>query len=385
MVDLAHGDAGVADRLVERRAGAVEQVLGHPLELGAGDRDVEVQRALGAGGDVGQVDVGRLRARQLDLGLLGGLAEALHGQLVLGQVDAVGGVEGLDQVVDDLLVPVVTTEVVVTGGGLHLDDAVPDLEQGDVEGAATEVEDEDRLLGLALVQAVGQRGRGRLVDDAQDVEARDLAGLLGGLALRVLEVGGDGDDGVGDRLAQVGLGVPLELLQDAGGDLLRRVLLAVDLVGLPVRAHVPLDAADGAVDVGDGLVLGRLADEDLAVLGEGDDRRGGARALGVRDDRRLAALQDGDDGVGGAEVDADRSCHGDGLSSVCCWVVQVLVAGSRSNHLARGPLNFPAHRNGTSGRGVPGGRPDFRAAATAAPEDDGSPGRRGSDRRVTGE
>src|SRR3712207_8348453 len=63
------------------------------------------------------------------------------------------------------------------------------------------------------------------------------SGLLGGLALRVLEVGRDGDDGVGDRLAQVGLGVPLQLLQDAGADLLRRVLLAVDLAGLPVRGY----------------------------------------------------------------------------------------------------------------------------------------------------
>src|SRR3712207_3180870 len=89
-----------------------------------------------------------------------------------------------------------------------------------------------------------------------------------------------------------------------------RSALAVDLRGLPVGAHLALDAADGAVDVGDRLVLGRLADEDLAVLGERDDRRGGARALGVRDDRRLPALQDGDDGVGGAEVDTDRSSHG---------------------------------------------------------------------------
>ena len=102
-----------------------------------------------------------------------------------------------------------------------------------------------------------------------------------------------------------------------------------------------LTDADGAVDVGDRLVLRRLADEDLAVLGEGDDRRGGARALGVRDDRRLAALQDGDDGVGGAEVDADRSSHGDGLSSVCvgwCWSVvsrgpQRYLRGVRSTFL----------------------------------------------------
>ena len=82
------------------------------------------------------------------------------------------------------------------------------------------------------------------------------------------------------------------------------------IVGLPVGAHVALDGPDGAVDVGDRLPLGDLADEDLAVLGERDDGRRGAGALGVGDDRRLAALEDADDGVGGAEVDADRSCHG---------------------------------------------------------------------------
>src|SRR3712207_9035730 len=89
-------------------------------------------------------DVGRLGAGQLDLGLLRGLAEPLHGQLVLGQVDAVLGVEGPDQVVDDPLVPVVTAEVVVTGGGPDLDEALADLPPGGVEGGTTEGEDEDR-------------------------------------------------------------------------------------------------------------------------------------------------------------------------------------------------------------------------------------------------
>ena len=115
--------------------------------------------------------------------------EALHGDLVLGQVDAGAALQLLDQVVDDALVPVVAAEVVVTGGRAHLDrgEAVvvlAHLEQGHVERAAAEVEDEDELVLLALVEAVGERGRGGLVDDAQDVQARDLAGLLGGLALR---------------------------------------------------------------------------------------------------------------------------------------------------------------------------------------------------------
>ena len=104
---------------------------------------------------------------------------------------------------------------------------------------------------------------------------------------------GHGDHGLGDRVAEVALGVALELHQRAGRDLLRRVALAVDVVGLPVLAHVPLDRAERAVGVGDGLALGDLADEDLAALGEGDDRRGRARALGVGDDDRVAALEDG--------------------------------------------------------------------------------------------
>ena len=173
---------------------------------------------------------------ELLLGLLGGVAQTLHGDLVLGQVDAGGVLHRGEQVADDALVPVVATELVVTVGGADLDGGeavlgvLADLEEGDVEGAATEVEDEDELVLLALVEAVGQRRGGGLVDDAQDVEARDLAGLLGGLALGVVEVRRDGDDGVGDGLAEVGLGVALELLQDAGADLLGGVLLAVDLL-----------------------------------------------------------------------------------------------------------------------------------------------------------
>ncbi len=216
--------------------------------------------------------------------------------------------ELLDQPVDDALIPVVTAEVVVAGGRADLDDAVADLEQGHVEGAAAEVEDQDGLFLLTLVQAVGEgSGRG-LVDDAQDVQAGDLPGFLGGLPLRVLEVGGDGDDGVGDLLTEVGLGVALELHERARADLLGGVLLAVDLHG-PVGADVALDRADGAIDVRDRLVLGGLADQHLAVLGERDDRWGGARSLGVGDHYGLAALQHGNDGVGGSEVDTDRTSH----------------------------------------------------------------------------
>ena len=86
------------------------------------------------------------------------------------------------------LVEVVAAEVGVAVGGLHLEDALGEIEDRDVVGAAAEVVDGDLLVAL-LLQTVGQRRGGRLVDDALHVEAGDPAGVLGGVALGVVEVG----------------------------------------------------------------------------------------------------------------------------------------------------------------------------------------------------
>jgi NAD-specific glutamate dehydrogenase. len=65
-------------------------------------------------------------------------------------------------VVDDPLVPVVAAEAVVAGGRTHLDGrevvVLAHLEEGDVERSTTEVEDQDELVFLALVEAVGEGG-----------------------------------------------------------------------------------------------------------------------------------------------------------------------------------------------------------------------------------
>ena len=100
------------------------------------------------------------------------------------------------------------------------------LEVADVERPATEVVDGD-LLFLLLVEPVRQGRCGRLVDDALDVEPRDAAGILRRLALGVVEVGRDGDDRLGDLLAEVGLGVTLQLLEDHRADLGRAEVLVV--------------------------------------------------------------------------------------------------------------------------------------------------------------
>ena len=266
------------DRLVEGSLAGLDEVGGELLELGPRELHVEVLGALVGGGDEGEVDRRLLDGRQLDLGLLGRLLEALQGHLVVGEVDALGVLEGLDEPVHDALVPVVAAEMGVARGRLHLEDALSDLEHRHVEGAAAEVEHEHGLVGLLLVEAVGEGGRRRLVDDAQHLEPGDLAGLLGGGALGVVEVGGHGDDGLVDGVAEERLGVPLQLLQDPGGDLLGLVGLAVD-VDRPARAHLALDRANGPVGVRDRLALCDLADEHLAGLGERHDGRASCARL----------------------------------------------------------------------------------------------------------
>ncbi len=329
LVDVGRLQARVGERLLGRADGALDQVAGELGQLRPRQGRVEVLGAVGVGRDERQVDVRRLRRRELDLGLLGRLVQALQRHRVLAQVDALLALELGREPVDHGLVEVVAAEVVVARGGLHLEHALAELEHRHVERAAAEVEDEDRLIAL-LVEAVGERRGGRLVDDPQHLEAGDLAGVLGGVALGVVEVRRDRDHGLAHRLAQVGLGVGLELLQDHGRDLRRRDDLVAGLdAGVTVRAggdlvrddllllghlrglaaHEALDREDGVLGVRHRLALGRCADQALAVLGERDDRRGRATALGVGDDGGLAALHHRHARVGRPQVDTDHSCH----------------------------------------------------------------------------
>ena len=171
--------------LQRRAAGlhrAADQVVDQRFQLCAGQLHHQVLRPGGVGGDEWQVDLGLLGGRQLNLRLLGGLLQPLQGELVAAQVDTLLLAELFGEIVDHAGVEVLAAQEGVAIGGLHLEHAVADLEDRDVERAATQVVDRDRA-GVFLVHAVGQCGRRRLVDDAQHVEAGDAAGVLGRLAL----------------------------------------------------------------------------------------------------------------------------------------------------------------------------------------------------------
>ena len=330
--DFGGGEARILQRLAAGLDGLLDEIVDQRLELGAGQLHRQMLRPGLVGRDEGQVDFGLRGRGQLDLGLFGGLFQALQGKLVVAQVDALLLLELVGQIADEPHVEVFTAEEGVAVGGLHLEHAVADLEDRDVEGAAAEVVDRDRA-GFRFVETVGERCRRRLVDDAQHFETGDLAGVLGGLTLRVVEVGGNGDDGLLDLLAEMGFRGLLHLLQDEGGDLRGRIGLAVgfdpgvavrcldDLVGdelLVLLDHrVVVAAADQALHreerslgIGHRLTLGGLADEALAVIGDGNDRRRRAHAFRVLDDFRSLAIHYGDARIRGAEIDPNDLSHG---------------------------------------------------------------------------
>ena len=209
------------------------------------------------------------------------------------------------------MVEVVTSEVRVAVGRFHLENAVAQLEDRNIERTAAQVIHGDLHVARLLVHAVGQRCGRRLVDDTAYLQAGDLARLLRSLTLRVGEVGRDGDDGLRDLLSQIILGRLLHLLQDDGRNLLRSVLPSVDIhtrgvvIALDDRigsardvgrnlvvglTHETLDREDRALGVGDRLTLGRVADLTLAIGRERHDGRGRAVSLGVGYYNGLAAL-----------------------------------------------------------------------------------------------
>jgi hypothetical protein len=214
------------------------------------------------------------------------------------------------EVVEEVGIEVLATQVGVTSSGLDSEDTTLDVEEGNIESTTTEIVDEDvaLLVGLSGTETVGNGGSGRLVDDTENVEARDGTGVLGGLTLVVVEVGGDGDDGLSDLLAELDLSDLLHLQEDHGRDLLggeslglaevlnldhggtsvvddlERPRLDILLDGGVIESTTDqtLDIEDSVLGVHGGLVLGGLTDQTL-LSGEGDERRGGERTLLVGD------------------------------------------------------------------------------------------------------
>src|SRR6266478_1887145 len=151
-----------------------------------------------------------------------GLAEFLREFAVRREIDFV---VLKNQFVDESLeeiIDVVTAEVGVAVRGKNVEGITisrgNQFENGNVERAAAEIID-GYFATLLFVEAVGESGGGRLVDEAENFETGDFAGVLGGLALGIVEIGRDGDYGAVDSFAEMGFGPVFQFAQDKGRNL----------------------------------------------------------------------------------------------------------------------------------------------------------------------
>src|SRR5438105_13536420 len=96
----------------------------------------------------------------------------------------------------------------------HLDLVMDNANNGDVEGAAAEVEDENAVVLVQFIEPVSQRRRGWLVDDLENIQTGELAGRNRGGALGVVEISGHGDDRVCNRLIKIFLSDGLQFFDD---------------------------------------------------------------------------------------------------------------------------------------------------------------------------
>ncbi len=152
-------------------------------------------------------------AAQFLLSLLAGLLQPLQGHGVLAQIDAILFLELVGHVVHQHLIEIVTAEVCIAVSTDDAEHAIGHFEYGHVERAAAKVEDHD-LLTLLLIEPVGQRGGGRLIDDPCHFQPGNLAGILRGLTLRVVKIRRHGDDRFVDLVPEIRLGRLFELAQN---------------------------------------------------------------------------------------------------------------------------------------------------------------------------
>jgi hypothetical protein len=100
-------------------------------------------------GDEGQIDRGRKRRGKLALGPLDLVLEAAERQVVFAQIDTVGFLEAVGDVIDDGHIQVVAPEAAVAGRQDDLEGVVVDVENGEVEGAAAEIVNRDGFLAVS--------------------------------------------------------------------------------------------------------------------------------------------------------------------------------------------------------------------------------------------
>ena len=198
VVNVVHAQASIFDGCAARLNRTADQVFDQAFKFGTGHFQCQVFRACGIHGDVWQVDVGLLAARQLDFCFFSCFFQALQSHHVFGQINALLFFELINDVVNQALVKVFTAQECVTIGGqyfkLFVAIHIGNFDNRNIESTTTQVINRDFTVALSgFVHTESQSGSGRLIDDAFYFQTSDAACIFGGLALAVVKVSRNGN------------------------------------------------------------------------------------------------------------------------------------------------------------------------------------------------
>jgi len=220
-----------------------------------------------------QRELGLLLVAQRPAALLRSGVELLANDQGIGLVEHAVRVQPLPNEHDQGFVEILAAEAVVAGRRANLDHAFEHLDDGYVERPAAEIEHQERLAVVLVVHSECQCGSGRLVEQAVDLEAGQLGRAARRLALAIVEIGRDGDDGLGHVLAKEGLGIGLQATEHHRGEVFRGEVVAPKL-HLVLGADVALECGCRPVGRHRPAIERRLAREYVAVIRNADGRRG---------------------------------------------------------------------------------------------------------------
>jgi len=171
LVDLSLVELRVSQDLLDGLQARAEKINVELLELSASDGGVEVLTFV----ERVNLDGGLSRRRQSALRALAGSSETTKSTSIAGDVEFGALLELINEEGNHAIVEVLATQVSVTSRGLDLEDSLVNGEQRDVECSTTQVKDENVALATStLVETIGNGGSSWLVDDAENVEARDV-------------------------------------------------------------------------------------------------------------------------------------------------------------------------------------------------------------------
>ena len=201
----------------------------------------------------------------------------------------------------------------ITGGGEHIKGALfAHFHNGHIQRTTAQVKHQDLLFFTGFVNTKSQGCSRRLVDEAHYIQARNAAGVFGGLTLVVVKVGRHSDNGFFHRFTQESFGIFFNFLQNKGRELLRRKFLSAQVI-FKVFPHFAFKRSDGAVRVGNRLAAGRLTHEALAIFRKGYIRRerfsADRAAFGRRNNRASAAFHNRRCGVRSTQVNTNNLSH----------------------------------------------------------------------------